>query len=189
MRRMRIALVSDAVLPFNKGGKETRIYHLTKVLKQQGFTVDVYTMKWWKGPKDFQYEGIDFHSISKFHNLYTKDRRSIWQAVCFAAACLKLAFYDYEVLEVDHMPYLPLFTTKLVSLITRRPLYVTWHEVWGKDYWQEYLGGLKGRIAALVEKLSVKLPDHITAVSTSTYDRLKSELNYNGSLTWNTSRL
>lgn len=183
MKRMRIALVSDAVLPFNKGGKETRIYYLTKVLKDRGFVVDVYTMQWWEGGKHFRHEGIDFHAISRFHPLYKGQRRSIWQAVCFAAACLKLAFYDYDVLEVDHMPYLQLFTTKFVSLLTGRPLYTTWHEVWGRQYWQEYLGGIKGRLASFVEKLSVRLSDHITAVSTTTYERLVSELGYTGSLT------
>jgi glycosyltransferase involved in cell wall biosynthesis len=183
MKRTRIALVSDAVLPFNKGGKETRIYHVTQELTRRGFTVDIYTMQWWAGGKTYTYEDVTYHALSRFHPLYAQQRRSIWQAFCFALACLKLVAYDFDVLEVDHMPYLQLFSTKLVALIKHRPMYATWHEVWGEDYWHEYLAGTKGWLAAFVEKVSVRLPDHITAVSATTYDRLQTELNYRGSLT------
>lgn len=80
------------------------------------------------------------------------------------------------------MPFFPLYSAKLVSLVRRRPLHATWHEVWGPAYWQEYLGPL-GRLAYLVEKFSVYLPDHITAVSPATAEQLRRLLHYRRSLT------
>ena len=74
------------------------------------------------------------------------------------------------------MPYLQLFTLWLVTRIKRRPLVVTWHEVWGRDYWGKYLGGVFGRLAWWVERASMSLPDQILAVSPGTAERLHSYL-------------
>ena len=35
------------------------------------------------------------------------------------------------------MPYIQLATLKLVALIRRRRLVVTWHEYWGPEYWRD----------------------------------------------------
>jgi glycosyltransferase involved in cell wall biosynthesis len=50
---------------------------------------------------------------------------------------------------------------------------VTWHEVWGKEYWQKYLGGIKGTIAYWIERMSVRLPDTIISVSDHTTKALR----------------
>nr|WP_284288673.1 glycosyltransferase [Angustibacter aerolatus] len=56
-------------------------------------------------------------------------------------------------------------------MVRRKRLVVTWHEVWGRDYWVDYLGPL-GRVAAALERLAASLPDHVVAASTGTADRL-----------------
>ncbi len=180
--RTKIAFVSDAVYPFNKGGKETRIFHLTTQLAMLGYDVHIYTMQWWVGSNDYIYEGVTYHAISRFHQLYAGDRRSIKQGVLFGLACLKLVSYDFDILDVDHMPFIPLYSVKLVSILKRRPLFATWHEVWGKRYWQEYLGNFLGLIAYYIEKFSIFLPDHIIAVSSHTEQRLIDMLHYKGPL-------
>lgn len=182
MKRLAIALVSDSVPPFNKGGKETRIHHLTRQLTDLGQDVQIYTMKWWKGSDSTVVDGITYHAISKFYPLYKGDRRSIKQGLLFGLACLRMIRHDFDILEVDHMPYFPLYFCKIVAVLKRRLLYATWHEVWGKAYWREYLGGIKSRIAWLIEAWSVRLPDHITAVSSHTEELLRSALHYKGPL-------
>ncbi len=179
---MKIALVSDAVLPFNKGGKETRIYHLTTEMVKRGHSVHIYTMKWWDGSNDYAYEGVQYHALSHLYPLYKNDRRSIRQGLLFGISCLKMITRDFDILEVDHMPFFPLYAAKVVSILKRRPLYATWHEVWGLEYWRKYLGNVKGSVAYLVEKISVKMPDHIIAVSKQTEDKLRTELQYKGPL-------
>ncbi len=49
---------------------------------------------------------------------------------------------------------------------------MTWHEVWG-DYWYEYMGR-PGFFGKLIEKISVRLPDRIIAVSDRTAADLES---------------
>lgn len=46
----KIAIVSDAVYPYNKGGKEKRIYELSTRLAKRGYEVTVYCMRWWDAP-------------------------------------------------------------------------------------------------------------------------------------------
>ena len=182
MKHLTIALVSDSVPPFNKGGKETRIHHLSRQLAALGQDVQIYSMKWWQGADTTVVDSITYHALSKFYPLYSGERRSIKQGLLFGLACLKMVRYDFDLLEVDHMPYFPLYACKIVSLIKRKPLYATWHEVWGRGYWTEYLGGLKGRVAWWIEAFSVRLPDHITAVSAHTEKQLRSMLHYTGPL-------
>lgn len=182
-KRLKIALVSDSVLPFHKGGKETRIHYLAQELVGMGQDVQIYTMKWWKGDDTYQQDGMTFHALCRFYPLYTGDRRSIKEALLFGFACLKLLTRDFDVLEIDHMPYFPLFAAKIVSKLRRKPLYATWHEVVGKAAWKAYIGTVGGLLAYGIEQLSVHLPDHIIAVSSHTQKELRDTLHYTGPLT------
>lgn len=172
----KIAIVSDAVYPFNKGGKEKRIHDITTRLAKDGWDVTIYCMKWWsESEKTIVRDGVKLSAISDYYPLYAGSRRSIREAIFFAFACLKLINKEFDVVDVDHMPHLVLFTMKIVCIIRRKPMIATWHEVWGKDYWKKYLG-TTGIIAYLVERWSAKLPDVIIAVSQHTASDLQNVL-------------
>lgn len=179
-KSLRIAFVSDAIYPYNRGGKEMRIFELSTRLASQGHDVHIYTMQWWPKGKSQTEHGVQLHAISRLRPLYSGERRSISQGLLFAWDCLKLVREKFDIIEADSIPFFPLYTLKIVSLIKRRPLFATWHEVWGRHYWQNYLGPWSGLIAAFIEKLSVTLPNHITAVSPHTAERLSSILGYHG---------
>jgi glycosyltransferase involved in cell wall biosynthesis len=49
---------------------------------------------------------------------------------------------------------------------------VTWHEVWGRNYWRQYLGRT-AKIAWFVEWLSMRVPDQLIAASDQTAERLR----------------
>jgi len=172
---MVIAVVSDAVYPYNKGGKEKRIYELTTRLAKMGHEIHIYTMKWWEGPNDTIESGVNLHAISKLHPLYKGKRRSISEGVIFGLACLKLITKKFDVIDVDHMPFFPIYGVWLVCSIRRKKMYATWHEVWGDKYWVQYMGK-SGHIAALIEKVSVKLPYRINAVSAHTAGMIDDKL-------------
>jgi glycosyltransferase involved in cell wall biosynthesis len=167
----RIAFVSDAIYPYNKGGKEKRLYEITKRLVKDGREVHIYTMKWWTGPKQIKKNGIYLHAISKLYPLQSGDKRSLKQGLLFGLATLKLLFVKFDVIDVDHMPFFPLFSAKLVCLLRGKPMYATWHEVWGRQYWQTYLG-TAGIVAALIEKIAFYLPNTIISVSQHTTKKL-----------------
>ena len=169
----RIAFVSDAIWPYNKGGKEKRLHEITRRLVKDGRQVDIYTMKWWDGPKTIQNkEGVHLHGISRMRSLYKGDRRSIGQALWFSIACLKLIGRRFDVVDVDSMPYFPLFSVRIVCWLKRKKLHATWHEVWSTQDWRRYLGGVSGSIGAFTEWLARKTPDLIISNSNHTTKRL-----------------
>lgn len=169
-RRPVIALVTDAIYPFSYGGRELRYYGLLGRLSAYA-ELHVYTMNWWQGGRVRAEEEATFHAVCRLHPMYVNGRRSILQAAWFALGCLRLLTRRFDVIEADHMPYLHVLVLRLVATARRKRLVVTWHEVWGKQYWQDYLGRM-GRLAWLMEWLAMRVPDHIIAASVQTADRL-----------------
>jgi glycosyltransferase involved in cell wall biosynthesis len=173
-RRRIVALVCEAVLPFHQGGREHRYQELTRRLSDKA-DIHIFTMYWWDGPRTRHENGITFHAISRLIPLYVKQRRSLRQAFHFALSCIRLLRYEFDVLSADNIPFLQLFVLRLVTLLKRKRLVVTWHEVWGREYWQQYLG-IAGTIAWIVEFIAMRMPDHILAASPQTADRLRASL-------------
>jgi glycosyltransferase involved in cell wall biosynthesis len=170
-RRPVIALVTDAIYPYHRGGKEIRYHELINRLSASA-ELHVYTMNWWRGERRREDESATFHALCRYHPMYIGSRRSISQAAFFALACLRLLGRRYDVIEADHMPYPQIIVLWLVATIRRKRLVVTWHEVWGREYWQQYLGRA-GALAWLLEWLAMRAPDHIIAASDQTADRLR----------------
>jgi len=170
-RRPVVALVSDAIYPYHCGGKELRYRELIASLSESG-DVHVYTMNWWAGPRVRREGDVTYHALCRAWPLYSGKRRSISQAVFFAIGCLRLLWCRFDVLEADHMPYLQIPVLRLVTLLKRKRLVVTWHEVWGRQYWMQYLGW-PGVAAWLMEWFAMRVPDHIIAASPQTAERLR----------------
>jgi glycosyltransferase involved in cell wall biosynthesis len=171
-----VAMVTDAIAPFNNGGKEQRYRELAPRLRRYA-DVHVYSMHWWDGPRTMVQDGVTYHAICPFVPLYAGRRRSIAQALLFSLACLRLCFRRFDVLEADHMPYIHLLALKLVTVLRRKRFVVTWHEVWSARQWTDYLGPA-GRFAWRLERWSMSLPDCIIAASPQTADRLRDQIGY-----------
>jgi len=161
---IKIAFVTDAIYPYNKGGKEKKIYEVATRLAKKGNDVHIYTMKWWEEDTVQKKEhGVTLHAISRLYPLYSGQRRSFKEAVFFSLHCLKLLKEDFDIIDVDHMPHLVIFPLKFVCFLKRKKLIVSWNEVWGKEYWRKYLG-LLGFLAYYIEKISIMLPDRIISI-------------------------
>lgn len=170
---MKVAFVSDAIYPYNKGGKEKKIYEVSTRLAMLGHDVHVYTMKWWlETTKQKMEHGVHLHAISPLYPLYSGRRRSFREAILFSFHCFSLFTEDFDVIDVDHMPHLVIFPLKLICLLKRKKLIVSWNEVWGKDYWVKYIGNM-GIPAYYIEKASVALPDSIISISDLTSNKLR----------------
>lgn len=169
-RRLTVAIVTDAIHPYSFGGREIRYHELSRQLSPRA-DVRLYTMRWWDGPRKLVDGPVALHAISPMIPLYSGRRRSMSQAVIFALACLRLLVHRFDILQVDHIPQFQLFTARLVATLRRKPLVATWHEVWGPEYWRDYLGRA-GRLAWLIERISMRLPDQIIAASAETAERL-----------------
>src|ERR1039457_5153944 len=156
-----VALVTDAIFPYHRGGKEIRYHELGRRLAGRA-EVHVYTMHWWDGPRVRTDEAVTFHAISPLFPMYTQSRRSLKQAIFFALACLRLMAVRFDVLEADHMPYMQILMLRFVATVKRKRFVVTWHEVWGKSYWREYLGWA-GFVAWVVGQVGHRPPHPLLA--------------------------
>jgi len=170
---LRIAFVSDSIYPFNFGGKEKRLHDLSMALSRLGHDVHIYTMKWWSVPGNrLIVDGITFHSLCASTSLYGRKNRKVWPAIKFSIACLKMIWQPWDVVDVDQMPFFPLFTMWMVAKIRRKRLFATWHESLELNEWVSYMGR-PGVIAKKIENLALQLPSAIGTISRHTLDRLK----------------
>ncbi|HET9411574.1 MAG TPA: glycosyltransferase [Candidatus Saccharimonadales bacterium] len=168
----KIVFVSDAIYPYMKGGKEKRLYEITKHLAAMGHDVHIYTMHWWDDPRKTKTEnGVTLHAISKYYPMYKGDKRTIKEAIMFSLACFKLIRVQFDILDVDHMPFFPVFTTWVVCRLRRRRFFATWHEALSRKEWVNYMQQA-GVIASAIERLSTKLPNNIIAASAQTKESL-----------------
>jgi glycosyltransferase involved in cell wall biosynthesis len=171
---MRIAFVSDAIYPYMHGGKEKRLHEISTRLAQMGHDVHIYTMHWWDNPeKTIEEDGMTLHAISKKYEMYSGDRRSISEGILFALACFKLMTAQFDIIDVDHMPFFPIFSIWMVCKLRGKKLYGTWHEALTVDDWTSYMGKA-GYAAALIERVCIKLPYKISAASKQTKTLLAS---------------
>jgi len=68
-RRPIVALVTDAIFPYHRGGKEIRYHELSRRMAERA-EIHVYTMHWWDGPRVRIDEAVTFHAISPLFPMY-----------------------------------------------------------------------------------------------------------------------
>jgi glycosyltransferase involved in cell wall biosynthesis len=81
----------------------------------------------------------------------------------------------YDVVHTASFPYFSLLAAAVVRPLGRFRLVVDWHEVWTREYWREYLGGVAGRVGWLVQALCLRAPQRAFCFSRLHAQRLRSE--------------
>lgn len=142
-----------------------------------GHEVHLVGVKWWDGQPHLIRDNIHYHGVCRISRLYNKDgRRSISEALKFTYYLgIHLLKNDYDLIDSNEFPYIHNFVIKLYCTLKRKPMVITWHEVWSY-YWCEYLGCAKGSIGKCIENASAHLPDHIIANSDNTRSDLMAKL-------------
>lgn len=150
-----------------------RIHELGKRLFARGNEVHIFGVKWWEGEETIEYEGMTLHGVCKARNLYVNGRRSISEAIVFAAKLFPVLWNEkFDLIDVSVFPYFSCFTVKAISVLKNNPSVFTWHEVWD-DYWYEYLGKKQGFLGRTIEKIVSKISGNNIAVSGWTKERLE----------------
>lgn len=172
---MDLAFVSNVVYPFVTGGAQKRVHEIGTRLAAQGHDVTVYGRHFWDGPEVTSHEGLTLRAVAPETELYTDDRRSITEAIDFAARLARplhrqLRSNEHDLVVASVFPYFPVLSAALARLGTETPIVTTWHEVW-RDYWDDYLGRL-APCGKLVERFTAWVPQYPIAVSENTANRL-----------------
>jgi glycosyltransferase involved in cell wall biosynthesis len=170
---MKIAFVYDVIYPYVKGGVEKRVWELAVRLVRHGNEVHIIGMKCWEGEEILIRDGVILHGICPSKKLYAHGRRTIGEAVYFSIHLFfYLTKYHFDIIDCQQFPYLSCISTKIITVIKRTPLVITWHEVWG-EYWYTYLGSM-GFFGKCTEHVISHLTPHVVAVSGTTAMNLAS---------------
>jgi glycosyltransferase involved in cell wall biosynthesis len=162
---VRICLVYDCLYPHTVGGAERWYRNLAEHLAAAGHQVTYLTLRQWETDERPEIdERIRVIAVGPQMALYTAGgRRRILPPLVFGLGVLLHLLRhrkDYEAVHTCSFPYFSLLAAACVRPLGRYRLVTDWFEVWSKDYWRSYLGGLGGRIGELVQWLCAKAPQH-----------------------------
>ena len=177
---MRICLVYDCLFPYTVGGGERWYRNLAERLVADGHEVTYLTLRQWdQGAKVDLDERVTVATAGPRMSLYTPSgRRRILPPLVFGLGVflhLLRKGRRYDVVHTSAFPYFSLLSAALLRPLMRYGLVVDWFEVWSRSYWRDYLGGARGRIGALVQRVCATIPQRAFCFSELHAARLRQE--------------
>jgi glycosyltransferase involved in cell wall biosynthesis len=176
---VRICLVYDCLYPYTVGGAERWYRGLATELSSAGHAVTYVTRHVWADGEDPGFDGVRVVAVSAGGGLYTDDgRRRIGEALAFGAGVFRHMARNrgsYDAVHTCAFPYFSLPAIRLALAGRGLRVGVDWFEVWSRDYWREYLGGLRGAVGYAVQRLCVRLTPEAYVFSSLHGRRLREE--------------
>jgi len=158
---MRICLVYDCLYPHTIGGAERWYRNLGERLAVAGHEVTYLTRRQWPRGADPGVPGVRVIPVIGEMSLYTPGgRRKITPPIGFGLGVLRHLLRHgrrYDIVHTAAFPYFSVIAAAAARRSGRYSLFVDWHEVWTRAYWEEYLGATKGLIGWAVQKLCLKI--------------------------------
>jgi glycosyltransferase involved in cell wall biosynthesis len=183
---MRICLIYDCLYPYTVGGAERWYRNLAERLAQEGHEVTYLTLRQWDRGETLDLDPrVRVLTAGPRMALYTGGRRRILPPLVFGAGVLWHLLRHgrrYDVVHTCAFPYFSLLAAALVRPLARYGLVADWFEVWSRDYWRSYLGGVGGRIGELVQRMCALVPQRAFCFSQLHAARL-GELGLGGPIT------
>lgn len=166
---MRIAIVYDCLYPHTIGGAERWYRSLAERLARRHDVTYVTRRQWNRGTLPDAPPGVRVVAVSCGAQLYTRSgRRRIIPPLRFGGGVLLHLIrhrHDYDVVHTCAFPYFPLIAAQLATARGGPPVVADWLETWSDDYWRTYLGGLRGRVGAAVQRLCIRLTKQACVLS------------------------
>jgi glycosyltransferase involved in cell wall biosynthesis len=176
---MRVCLVYDCLFPHTVGGAERWYANLAERLVEEGHEVTYVTLRQWdRGATPEIHPRVRLVTAGPRMPLYTGGRRRILPPLVFGAGVLLHLLRRgrrYDVVHTASFPYFSLLAAGAARPLARFSLVVDWHEVWSRDYWREYLGGVGGTIGYAVQLWCVRLRQRAFCFSRLHAARLRAE--------------
>jgi glycosyltransferase involved in cell wall biosynthesis len=176
---MRVCLIYDCLFPYTVGGAERWYRNLAERLAAEGHEVTYLTLRQWERGERLDLDPrVRVLTAGPRMALYTGGRRRILPPLVFGAGVLWHLLRHgrrYDVVHTCAFPYFSLLAAALVRPLARYGLVVDWFEVWSRDYWRSYLGGVGGRIGGLVQRVSALVPQRAFCFSQLHAERLREQ--------------
>lgn len=177
---MRVCLIYDCLYPHTVGGAERWYRDLAERLCAEGHDVTYVTLRQWGRGERAQIDPrVRVVTAGPRMALYTESgRRRTLPPLVFGAGVLWHLLRHGRRYEVVHTCSFPYFSLLAAGAARRRwgfELVVDWFELWSRSYWREYLGGVGGRVALLVQRLCARVPQRAVCYSQLHAARLRDE--------------
>lgn len=176
---MRICLVYDCLFPYTVGGAERWYRNLAERLAADGHEVSYLTLRQWDRGVAPELKGVTIRVVGPRMKLYSgPGQRRVLPPVVFGAGVfwhLARRGHSYDVVHTCSFPYFSLLAAALLRPVARYGLAVDWFEVWGRDYWREYLGRVGGTIGWCVQRLCARVRQRAFCFSRLYAQRLREE--------------
>jgi glycosyltransferase involved in cell wall biosynthesis len=176
---MRICVVYDCLFPFTVGGAERWYRNLAERLAADGHEVTYLTLRQWNRGEHPELDGVRVVAVGPRIALYTAGgRRRILPPLVFGLGVLWHLLRHgrrYDVVHTCAFPYFSLLAAAALKPLRRYGLVVDWFEVWSRDYWHDYLGGIQGRIGLTVQRLCARVAQRALCFSELHAARLREE--------------
>jgi glycosyltransferase involved in cell wall biosynthesis len=153
--------VYDCLFPHTVGGAERWYRNLAARLADSGHEVTYVTLRQWGRSENPDFGGVRVLAVGPRMPLYVRGRRRILPPLVFGLGTLAHLVRHrrrYDIVHTASFPYFSLLAAGLVRPISSFRVVVDWHEVWTREYWQEYLGPLGGRVGWAVQSLCLQIP-------------------------------
>jgi glycosyltransferase involved in cell wall biosynthesis len=174
---MRICLVYDCLFPYTVGGAERWYRNLAERLAADGHEVTYLTLRQWERGAPPDVPDVRVVAVGPRMGLYASGgRRRILPPLVFGVGVLAHLLRHgrrYDVVHTASFPYFSLLAAAAVRRLGRFGLVVDWHEVWSRDYWDEYLGRPGGRIGDAVQSVCLRVPQRAFCFSRLHAKRLR----------------
>ena len=181
---MHVCLVFDCLYPHTVGGGERWYRALAEGLAARGHTVTYLTRLQWDPQAGAGVPGVNVVAVTPEMELYVHGRRSITVQVRFGLGVLRHLLRrggDYDVVQTPGLHF-SLLAVLAARLVRRFKVVVDWFEVWTREYWLEYLGGVAGRLGWLGQRFAARSRHEALCFSRLHARRLE-ELGHRGRIT------
>jgi glycosyltransferase involved in cell wall biosynthesis len=181
---VRVCLVFDCLYPYTVGGGERWYRALAEGLARREQDVTYLTRLQWDPAAGADVPGVDVVAVTPAMDLYVEGRRSISVQVRFGIGVFRHLLRhgrSYDVVQTPGL-HVSLLAVLAARCFRRFELVVDWWEVWTREYWSEYLGGLAGRIGWLGQRLMARSRHRALCFSRLHARRLE-ELGHRGEIT------
>ena len=172
---MKISIFLESFQPEYWGGRETRWHHLIDGLSHHA-ELTVFA-DFSRCPKEIAFPNprLNFVDIGPLPAMYNASgTRSIKHALIFTLRSFKLLSKNVDVILTDQTPLISLPVIRLISLVSRSKLSVTWHEVWGFQTWLKY-SKVSGLIGVFVQTIGILASKNIVVPSQRVRQDLQSK--------------
>lgn len=174
---MRICIVYDCLFPYTVGGAERWYRNVAQRLAADGHEVTYLTLRQWERGERGEVPGVRVVAAGPRMRLYAgAGQRRILPPLVFGAGVfwhLLRHGRRYDVVHTCSFPYFSLLAAALLRRVGGYRLVVDWFELWSREYWREYLGGVGGRVGETVQALCVRVRQRAFAFAQLTADRLR----------------